>query len=80
MTTEEAQAVVRQWQEQAPLAPEALTAEQLAYHQQCAAQLEGARAIWLHWTAHLTERYALGPGDTIAADGRVLRATPDEAP
>ena len=53
---------------------EHITPDELSYHASLIAQLRAAQAAWQSWSRHMAEKYALGPGDSVAEDGTVVRA------
>ena len=59
---------------------EALTADELAYHQRLVAQVREAQAAWTSWSRHLSEKYRLGQRDALLEDGSIVRAAPAEDP
>jgi hypothetical protein len=54
---------------------EALTEDELAYHQRVAAQLRTAQAAWESWARHLAEKYRLSSSDSISEQGDITRAS-----
>jgi hypothetical protein len=51
-----------------------LSEDELAYHRRVIAALRAAQIAMQSWSAHLVEKYKLGPQDFIAEDGSLNRA------
>ena len=56
-----------------------LSSDDLTYHAKLVRDLEAIQAIWNHWVGHLTEKYALQPGEQITPDGTIQRKAPEQA-
>lgn len=52
---------------------EAISADELAYHQVAAYEYRVATAVWQHWSGHLIQKYQIGPTDRLNVDGTIER-------